>query len=87
MGDRIRIRSYVEDRWQEGSDEGAKLLNPATEEVLATASIRGVDLGAALAHRPCRRHPTGCRPAAFIPTWSLPAQRVRIVSSNDCGCA
>jgi 3,4-dehydroadipyl-CoA semialdehyde dehydrogenase len=50
MGERVRIRSYVQGRWVEGEGEGARLLNPATEEVLATASTRGVDLGAALAH-------------------------------------
>src|SRR5260370_20462342 len=50
MGEPVRIRSYVQGRWEEGEGEGARLLNPATEEVLATASTRGVDLGAALHH-------------------------------------
>jgi 3,4-dehydroadipyl-CoA semialdehyde dehydrogenase len=50
MGEPIRIRSYVQGGWVEGEGEGVRLLNPATEEVLATASTRGVDLGAALAH-------------------------------------
>jgi 3,4-dehydroadipyl-CoA semialdehyde dehydrogenase len=50
MGDRVRIRSYVQGRWEEGDGEGARLLNPATEEILATASTAGIDLGAALAH-------------------------------------
>ncbi len=50
MSETIRIRSYVEDRWVDGEGQGARLLNPATEELLATASTQGIDLGAALAH-------------------------------------
>jgi oxepin-CoA hydrolase/3-oxo-5,6-dehydrosuberyl-CoA semialdehyde dehydrogenase len=50
MGETVRIRSYVEDRWIDGQGEGARLLNPATEEVLATASTTGIDSHAALAH-------------------------------------
>src|SRR5688572_23662446 len=50
MSEPVRIRSYVEDRWTEGQGEGARLLNPATEEVLATASTAGIDLGSALRH-------------------------------------
>src|SRR5579863_7589597 len=46
----VRIRSFVEDQWVEGRGEGATLLNPATEERVATASATGVDFGAALAH-------------------------------------
>lgn len=46
----IRIRSYVEDRWVDGEGPGERLLDPSTEELLATASTTGVDLGAALRH-------------------------------------
>src|SRR5262245_5416493 len=48
MGEPIRITSYVEDHWVDGAGAGTKLFNPATGEVLATASTDGVDLGAAL---------------------------------------
>ena len=44
------LSSYVCGRWTQGSGAGQTLLNPATEEVLATASSEGVDLAAALDH-------------------------------------
>jgi oxepin-CoA hydrolase/3-oxo-5,6-dehydrosuberyl-CoA semialdehyde dehydrogenase len=50
MSEPIRIRSYVEGRWVEGEGVQATLLNPATEEVLATAATRAVDMAAALRH-------------------------------------
>ncbi|MCK6547131.1 3,4-dehydroadipyl-CoA semialdehyde dehydrogenase [Myxococcota bacterium] len=43
-----RIQSYVFGEWRDGSREGATLVNPATEEVIATADSTGIDLGAAL---------------------------------------
>ncbi|MBI2377250.1 MAG: 3,4-dehydroadipyl-CoA semialdehyde dehydrogenase [Deltaproteobacteria bacterium] len=45
-----RIESFVEDKWTAGSGDGQPLLNPATEEVIATASSSGIDLDRALAH-------------------------------------
>ena len=50
MTDILRIRSYVQDRWVDGTGEGARLYNPSTGEVVATASTQGVDMGAALNH-------------------------------------
>ncbi len=50
MAEPVVIESYVEDRWVAGEGEGAPLVNPATGEVLATASTAGIDLGAALRH-------------------------------------
>jgi len=47
------LASYLSGAWTCGSGGGAKgaaLLNPSTEEVVATASTEGLDLGAALAH-------------------------------------
>lgn len=46
----ITLQSYLEGRWTEGKGAAEELLNPATEEVLATVSTAGLDLGAALAH-------------------------------------
>src|SRR5712692_12028420 len=43
-------RSYLGDRWVEGSGARQTLVNPATEEPLAQASSDGLDLAAALAH-------------------------------------
>ena len=44
------LRSFVSGRWIEGSGAAQTLLNPATEEALASASSEGVDLAAALDH-------------------------------------
>ncbi len=43
------LGSYVSGKWALGKGKGAELVNPATEEVLATASTEGLDFGAALA--------------------------------------
>lgn len=45
----IELGSYVEGKWVKGKGKGAELVNPATEEVLATTSTEGLDFGAALA--------------------------------------
>jgi oxepin-CoA hydrolase/3-oxo-5,6-dehydrosuberyl-CoA semialdehyde dehydrogenase len=46
----IDLTSYVGGRWVSGEGRAAApLVNPATEDVLATASSAGVDMGAALA--------------------------------------
>ncbi|MEZ4268219.1 MAG: 3,4-dehydroadipyl-CoA semialdehyde dehydrogenase [Myxococcota bacterium] len=45
-----RIESFLCGRWQSGSGQGATLVNPATEEAVATASTEGLDLAAALEH-------------------------------------
>jgi oxepin-CoA hydrolase/3-oxo-5,6-dehydrosuberyl-CoA semialdehyde dehydrogenase len=45
----IQIESFVSGKWVAGSGKGAVLVNPATEEALATASSEGVDFAAALA--------------------------------------
>jgi 3,4-dehydroadipyl-CoA semialdehyde dehydrogenase len=46
----IELRSHVAGRWIAGKGRAATLVNPATEEPLATVSSEGVDFGAALAH-------------------------------------
>jgi len=46
----IELGSYVGGKWVKGSGKAAELVNPATEEVLATTSTEGIDFGAALAH-------------------------------------
>ena len=45
----IELGSYVEGKWVKGKGKGAELVNPATEEVIATTSTEGVDFAAALA--------------------------------------
>ena len=44
------LASFVSGRWVEGGGAPQALLNPATEETLASASSEGVDLAAALEH-------------------------------------
>ncbi len=46
----IRLKSFVQDRWEAGSGKTALLVNPATEAVLAETTTEGVDMGAAMAH-------------------------------------
>ena len=43
-----QLASFVGGRWVEGRPGGQALVNPATEEPLATASTEGIDLAAAL---------------------------------------
>jgi oxepin-CoA hydrolase/3-oxo-5,6-dehydrosuberyl-CoA semialdehyde dehydrogenase len=42
------LRSYVYGEWVKGTGKAATLVNPATEEVLATTSTEGIDFGKAL---------------------------------------
>ena len=46
----IELASYVEGKWVKGKGKAAELVNPATEQVLATTSTDGVDFAAALAY-------------------------------------
>ena len=46
----IRLSSYVQDQWIEGTGTPAVLVNPSTEEEVACASTEGIDMAAALAH-------------------------------------
>jgi oxepin-CoA hydrolase/3-oxo-5,6-dehydrosuberyl-CoA semialdehyde dehydrogenase len=43
-----RIESYLADRWQAGTRDGQRLVNPATEDVLATADTTGLDFALGL---------------------------------------
>ena len=45
-----RLRSYLGGTWRDGASGGETLLNPATEERLASASADGLDRKAALAY-------------------------------------
>lgn len=49
-----RIQSYLCGSWQSGADAGANLVNPVTEEIIATADTSGLDFGQALAY--ARKH-------------------------------
>jgi oxepin-CoA hydrolase/3-oxo-5,6-dehydrosuberyl-CoA semialdehyde dehydrogenase len=45
----MELQSYIEGKWQRGSGTGATLVNPATEQVLGTATAEGLDFSRALA--------------------------------------
>jgi oxepin-CoA hydrolase/3-oxo-5,6-dehydrosuberyl-CoA semialdehyde dehydrogenase len=45
-----QLRSFVSGDWHAGRGQAIELLNPATEEVLATTSTEGLDFAAALEH-------------------------------------
>lgn len=44
----VKIESHVLGEWKAGASEGSTLVNPATEEVVATASTEGIDFAGAL---------------------------------------
>ncbi len=44
----VKIESFLRGAWRAGAGEGSTLVNPATEDVVATASTHGLDLGGAL---------------------------------------
>jgi len=46
----IRLSSYVQDQWVEGTGEHSVLVNPSTEEALAETSTAGIDMAAAITH-------------------------------------
>ena len=46
----ITLRSYLQGRWQAGTGSPATLVDPTTEEPIATTSTAGLDLAAALEH-------------------------------------
>lgn len=43
-----KIESFVSGAWHPGGEGGSQLVNPATEEVVATSSTEGIDFAAAL---------------------------------------
>jgi oxepin-CoA hydrolase/3-oxo-5,6-dehydrosuberyl-CoA semialdehyde dehydrogenase len=44
----IELASFVSGKWEKGKGKAAELVNPSTEEVVATTSTEGIDFGAAL---------------------------------------
>ncbi|CAA7627474.1 3,4-dehydroadipyl-CoA semialdehyde dehydrogenase [Magnetospirillum sp. SS-4] len=53
----IRLQSYLAGRWQDGTGPGTPLTDPATGEVIATASGDGLDMAEALEHGRSRGGP------------------------------
>lgn len=53
-----RLKSYVLDAWTDGEGEGSALVNPTTEEIVATASTKGIDRRAMLQHARTQGGPT-----------------------------
>ena len=78
----ITLRSYLQGRWQAGSGSPATLVNPTTEEPIATASTAGLDLAAALDHArtvggPALREMTFAERGAMIKRMSRVLHEVR----------
>lgn len=77
------LESYLEGRWQAGDAAGAAtLFNPTTEAPVATASTRGLDLGAALHHArtvggPALRAMTFAQRGALLATLSKAIHKER----------
>ena len=46
----LRLKSYLAGTWKDGEGEGATLLDPSTEEAVATTSTKGLDFAEAFAH-------------------------------------
>jgi 3,4-dehydroadipyl-CoA semialdehyde dehydrogenase len=46
----IRLQSFVNESWVEGSGKTAILVNPSTEAAVAETTTQGIDMAAALAH-------------------------------------
>jgi len=46
----MRLQSYLAGQWQAGAGDGTPLIDPSSEEPLATATARGLSRAAALAH-------------------------------------
>src|ERR1700753_198981 len=44
----IELASFVSGKWQKGNGKPAQLVNPSTEEVIATTSTEGLDFSTAL---------------------------------------
>ena len=46
----IRLQSFVNDSWVDGTGETAILVNPSTEAAVAETTTGGIDMAAALSH-------------------------------------
>ncbi len=46
----LRLKSYLAGTWKDGEGEGATLLDPSTEEAVATTSTTGLDFAEAFEH-------------------------------------
>lgn len=71
----IQLQSYVLDQWSEGQAPFRDLVNPATDEVVAQASSKGIDMGAVMAHArqvggPTLRAMSFAERGAMLRTWS-----------------
>ncbi len=69
------LRSFVEGRWVEGKGPSATLVNPATEEALASTSTAGIDMTAVVAYArsrggPALRELTFAQRGELLKAWS-----------------
>src|SRR5262245_10377247 len=71
----IELASFVAGKWAKGKGKGAELVNPSTDEVMATTSTEGIDFGEALAFA---RHKGG--PALRAMTFTRRGEMLRAMS-------
>ena len=57
----IELGSYVAGKWVKGKGKAGELVNPATEEVVATTSTEGLDFAARVALRAREGRPGAAR--------------------------
>jgi oxepin-CoA hydrolase/3-oxo-5,6-dehydrosuberyl-CoA semialdehyde dehydrogenase len=76
-----RLRSFLGDRWVEGSGAQQTLVNPATEEPLAQVAIDGFDLPAALEHARRKGGPA-LRALSFSERGSLLKEMAKAIQGN-----
>src|SRR5690348_5798272 len=66
----IELASFVSGKRKKGNGKADELVNPSTEEVLATTSTEGIDFGAALAYARDRGGPS-LRAMTFVQRGAL----------------
>ena len=75
------LRSYLGERWVDGSGAPQTLVNPATEEPLAQASSEGLDLAAALAHARSKGGPA-LRALSFAERGALLKEMAKAIQAH-----
>src|SRR5437764_12743913 len=69
------LKSYVQDKWVEGREPFATLVNPSTEEPMARTSTNGIDMAAVVEHAhsaggPALRELTFGQRGELLKAWS-----------------
>ncbi len=76
-----QLASYVCGKWTPGTGQPVELLNPATEEVVATSSTRGIDFAATLEHARTAGGPA-LRALSFSERGALLGKMAKAITDN-----